>query len=147
MRKAMSALLAVCAVAALAARADDPDPEPPRPAKVKAKATPEEILKACPKDEDAVGELFKDRLGRKPNEKEKKTALGHLQKAGRAGRLKAFKDLDWAITNSREYLDHQKAKGKGQSKMSKVLGQKNQVEKKIFYFGLCPLTFDLRGVR
>jgi len=39
----------------------------------------------------------------------------------------------------------QRAKGKG--KMSKVLGQKNQVEKKIVYFGLCPLTFDLRGVR
>jgi hypothetical protein len=110
MRKTTASLLALCAVAALAGGADDP--EPPRPKK--AKVTLEAILKSCPKDEDAVGKLYEARPGRKPTEREKKAVLGLLRKAGRAGRLAAFKDLDWAITNSREYLDRQKAKGKGE---------------------------------
>lgn len=110
MRKTMASLLALCAVTALAGRAaDDPEPPPPRPAKVKLEA----ILKASPKDEEAVGKLFEARLGRKPTERERKGARDHLRKNARAGRLEAFKDLEWAITNSREYLDRQKARAKG----------------------------------
>lgn len=97
---ALAALLA-----APSARSADPDPEPP-------KTTLKEILKAHPKDEKAVEELFKMTLGRKPSAEEAKVVLASVQAKGKGARAKAYEDVHWALTNSKEYQARQKDKAK-----------------------------------
>src|SRR5262245_15876050 len=66
------------------------------------KVTLESILKDYPRDEQAVERLFQHMLGRKPTTPELERVVEFLGKE-KANRKKAFEDIEWALTNSKEY--------------------------------------------
>jgi hypothetical protein len=79
------------------------DPEPPR-------MTVERIVKTCPKDEDALVKVYRLILGRKPTRQEAANLLKFIGDGKQKDRLTAYKDVEWALRNTREYLDRNKGK-------------------------------------
>ena len=59
------------------------------------------ILKAYPKDEDALRMLYLRTLARKPTDREREKCLQYLKKVG--DRSEAFEDILWALINSTEF--------------------------------------------
>jgi hypothetical protein len=66
------------------------------------KRTVARILKENPRDEDAIKELYRVGLARKPTDRELKQLVTFvLQMKG--AREKVYDDITWVITNSKEY--------------------------------------------
>ena len=59
------------------------------------------ILKAYPKDDDALRMLYLRTLARKPTDREREKCLQYVKKVG--GRSEAFEDILWALINSTEF--------------------------------------------
>jgi uncharacterized protein DUF1549/uncharacterized protein DUF1553 len=59
------------------------------------------ILKAYPKDEDALRMVYLRALARKPSEREQAKCLAYVKKVGK--RAEAFEDILWALINSTEF--------------------------------------------